>query len=100
MGISVVAQETTAGANCTGGGATSSPTCTYGCVAGYSIVGGGDGEISCDLQGNWDAAPMCEAKPCDATNVENSTMYDAVGSVTGVTGDVITVACSKGYSGG
>ena len=45
--IDVTASTTTAGASCAGGSASTSPTCTFECSSGYSLMG--ESTITCDV---------------------------------------------------
>ena len=47
--IDVTTSATTAGASCAGGAASGSPTCTFSCASGYTIVG--SGSITCGSDG-------------------------------------------------
>jgi len=64
------------------------------CAAGYS----GSGAAVCGTNGLF-TVPVCSANHCEPTEVINSNAA-AVGSITGTTGESVTVYCAVGYSGG
>jgi len=68
-------------------------TVTVACDLGYS----GGGAVTCNNDGNFDVV-TCTADACSATEVANSD-FSATGSVTGTTGDTVTITCSEGYDG-
>ena len=63
------------------------------CDAGYS----GSGSVTCQSDGSFSAL-SCTANPCAPTQVANSD-YSGTGSITGSTGDVVSVTCNDGWSG-
>ena len=70
---------------------TSDTSDSSSCDAGYTS------SITCGSDGNFGNA-TCVAKSCTASQVANSD-YASTGSITGVTGDVISITCDAGYSG-
>ena len=64
------------------------------CSPGYS----GGGEWTCGTNGAF-VGTACTPNECSATEVATSDKSD-IGSITGVTGDMITVMCNAGFSGG
>ena len=73
---------------------TTGDTHTVTCNTGYN----GGGTLTCGTDGNFDTH-TCAANSCTATEVANSLSYTTIGSITGYTGDTVTVSCSPGYSG-
>jgi len=63
------------------------------CDDGFS----GSGKAVCGVNGLFSEV-VCSGYPCGATSVENSD-HSATASITGVTGDVVTVTCNEGYEG-
>ena len=69
---------------------------TVTCDAGY--IGGGD--AVCGAGGLWAGLTACTVPgPCPSTQVDNSD-HAALRSISGSTGDVVTVTCDAGYIGG
>jgi len=64
------------------------------CNAGFT----GGGVIVCQASGTFTTV-TCSALPCTSTSVANSN-YAAANSITGSTGDIVTVSCNAGFSGG
>ena len=69
---------------------------TVTCAAGYG--GGRAQSATCLVEGTFTTV-SCAADACAATEEANSDKSDA-GSITGVTGEGVAVACAEGYSGG
>jgi hypothetical protein len=71
------------------------------CIVGYQ--GGGDarcvGRVDGSIGGFEGVSKPCDPKPCTATAVPNSDQ-SAVGSVSGVTGNIVKIQCDAGYDGG
>ena len=68
-------------------------TVTVACDAGYE----GSGVVTCGDDGMFTSL-TCTAAACSATEVTNSD-HAATGSISGVTGETVTVACDAGYEG-
>ena len=70
--ISVAPSGSTAGAGaCAARGVFSNPTCSFSCIAGYSIVGDSD-TIACTADGQWPTHPTCEEIMCATIQVTAS----------------------------
>eukprot|EP01043_Picozoa_sp_COSAG02_P036657 COSAG02_NODE_2700_length_8207_cov_2.292057_2_plen_846_part_00 len=69
-------------------------TVVVDCNTGYE----GGGEWTCELDGVFTGVP-CTPVECAPTEVSNSN-YAEAGSVSGVTGEVVTIRCDSGYEGG
>ena len=93
--ITTTAATTTAGvaSACPGGGATGSPTCTFECASGYSLVGAAT--ITCGMDGNWPSAPMCLGNAC-ASDFTTANIASA-GGVTTVSGSTFMFACKTDF---
>jgi hypothetical protein len=63
------------------------------CLDGYS----GSANAVCGSNGVFSAV-VCIGYPCGATSVADSD-HSGIGSISGTTGDVVTVTCNQGYSG-
>ena len=69
-------------------------TVTVTCDVGYS----GGGDWTCGVDGTFTGSD-CIPNVCASAEVPNSN-FAANGSIVGVTGDTVMVACDEGYSGG
>jgi len=65
--VNILSNATVAGANCSGGGATTIPTCSFACEPGFFLVG--TETIRCDLHGVWDTHPYCEEYQCSLIDI-------------------------------
>ena len=78
-------------------GATGSVV-SVSCNDGYE----GGGDWTCQANGDWskaDGADTCAAIECTSTEAANSD-HATAGSISGSTGDTVTVTCADGYNGG
>ena len=93
--IPCASAATTAGiaSTCSGGGATGSPTCTFECASGYSLVGAAT--ITCGMDGNWPSAPTCLGNAC-ASDFTTANIASA-GGITTVSGSTFTFACKTDF---
>ena len=62
--IAATSSTTTAGADCAGGDASTGPTCTFTCEAGYSTT---EATITCGVDGAWPSHPVCTQDVSEAT---------------------------------
>ena len=73
---------------------TTEQTVAVTCDVGYT----GSGTATCGTGGTFNTI-TCAAEACTVTQVANSNKA-TTGSITGTTGQTVTVACNDGYSGG
>ena len=77
------------------GDVASESSCTLTCSAtGYS---GNSTRLCTDGAFGTLVAPTCTAKTCTPSGSVDNSDYSAAGSITGTTGEVVTVACDIGY---
>jgi hypothetical protein len=65
------------------------------CREGYA----GSGSLTCQPNGSFTSNVVCAPNSCQATSVAHSIDHAAVGSISGETGDVVSVVCLKNYYG-
>ena len=98
----MTAQELVAGATCAGGlVVTDAPVqCQFACAQGYELDTS-SGLIDCAVDGGlWPDHPVCVPSSCSTTEIQFSSNHETSSSISGVTGDEITVSCKQGYVGG
>ena len=72
---------------------TTGASVTVTCASGYS----GGGDAVCATDGTFNSL-SCSVNSCTATEVANSD-YSDTGSITGTTGDIVSIECDTGYLG-